>query len=146
MYKDAGTALLGRNTYQQRSAFFPHVTDERVPTADWMNSSPKYVVPSSLTGVGEWHNSHLITGDDIAGRIRALKQQPGGTLNAGGSITLIQWLMRNALLDELHLQMNPVIVGTGRALADGAQIPLALASTHTFPNGVIETHYTLQPR
>ncbi|MEE1736582.1 dihydrofolate reductase family protein [Streptomyces sp. BE147] len=108
-----------------------------------MNSSPKYIVSSTLTGVDEWKNSHLNTGNDIVGPIRDLKSQPGDSINAGGSITLVQWLMRNGLLDELHLQVNPV-VGTGRTLAGGEKIPLAPAASHTFANGVIEAHYTLQ--
>ncbi|MET8541462.1 dihydrofolate reductase family protein [Kitasatospora sp. NPDC004799] len=144
LFEDADTALLGRATFQQWSAFFPYATNEQVPTADWMNSSPKYVVSSSLTGVEQWGNSHLITGDDVAGRIRDLKRQPGGNINVGGSITLVQWLMRNGLLDELYLQISPVVVGTGRTLAGGAQVPMALASSRTFANGVIEAHYSLQ--
>lgn len=146
LFEDADTALLGRNTYQQWSSFFPHASNEQVPTADWMNSSPKYVVSSTLTGVEEWKNSNLVTGEDITGQLRALKEQPGGTINVGGSITLVQWLMRNGLLDELYLQINPVVVGTGRTLAGGEQIPLTLASSHTFSNGVIEAHYSLQAR
>lgn len=146
LFEEADTALLGRNTYQQWSSFFPYATNEQVPTADWMNSSPKYVVSSSLTGVEEWKNSHLITGGDIVGQLRELKQQPGGTINVGGSITLVQWLMRNGLLDELYLQINPIVVGTGRTLAAGEQVPMTLASSRTFANGVIEAHYSLQAR
>ncbi|PKW00263.1 Dihydrofolate reductase [Streptomyces sp. 1222.5] len=146
LFEDADTALLGRGTYEQWSAFFPYATNEQVPTAEWMNSSPKYVVSSSLTSVEEWKNSRLVTGDDVDGQIRALKEQPGGTINVGGSITLVQWLMRNGLLDELYLQINPIVVGTGRTLADGDQIPMTLASSRTFTNGVIEAHYTLRTR
>ncbi|MFB7666971.1 dihydrofolate reductase family protein [Kitasatospora sp. NPDC056138] len=146
LFEDADTALLGGSTYRMWSTFFPYATNEQVPTADWMNSSPKYVVSNTLTDVAQWQHSHLITGADIASQIRALKEQPGGTINVGGSITLVQYLIRNGLLDELYLQIDPVIVGTGRTLADGEQIPMTLASTHTFANGVIEAHYTLQPR
>ncbi|MFG3350147.1 dihydrofolate reductase family protein [Streptomyces sp. NPDC048018] len=146
LFDDADTALLGRSTYEMWSSFFPHVTNEQVPTADWLNAAPKYVVSSTLTEVGQWQNSRLITGDDIAGQIRALKQQSGGNINVGGSITLVQWLMSNGLLDDLYLQIAPVIAGIGRTLADGEQIPMHLAATRAFANGVIEAHYTPQPR
>ncbi|SBT41464.1 dihydrofolate reductase family protein [Micromonospora auratinigra] len=146
LFDDADTALLGRTTYQLWGSFFPHVTSEQVPTADWLNAAPKYVVSTTLTEVGQWRHSHLITGDDIIGQIQALKQQPGGTINVGGSITLVQWLMNNDLLDDLYLQIAPVIAGTGRTLADGEQIPMRLAATRAFANGVIEAHYTPQPR
>ncbi|WDG27598.1 dihydrofolate reductase family protein [Streptomyces sp. CA-278952] len=124
----------------------PAVTSEQVPTADWLNAAPKYVVSSTLTEVGQWQGSHLITGADIAGQIQALKQQPGGNINVGGSITLVQWLMSNGLLDDLYLQIAPVIAGTGRTLADDEQIPMHLVSTRAFANGVIETHYTPESR
>ncbi|MFD5242592.1 dihydrofolate reductase family protein [Streptomyces tendae] len=140
LFDDADTALLGRSTYQMWSSYFPHVTSEQVPTADWLNAAPKYVVSSTFTEVGQWQGSHLITGADIAGQIQALKQQPGG------SITLVQWLMKNGLLDDLYLQIAPVIAGTGRTLADGEQIPMHLAATRAFANGSIETHYTPESR
>ncbi|WP_329541063.1 dihydrofolate reductase family protein [Streptomyces sp. NBC_01358] len=145
LFDEADTALLGRSTYEMWGTFFPHITSEQVPTADWLNAAPKYVVSSTLTEPGQWQGSHLITGDDIAGQIQDLRQQPGGTINVGGSITLVQWLMSNGLLDDLYLQIAPVIAGTGRTLADGEQIPMHLAATRTFANGVIEAHYTPQP-
>ncbi|MFJ3819227.1 dihydrofolate reductase family protein [Streptomyces sp. NPDC090056] len=111
-FDDADTALLGRSTYEMWSLFFPHVTSEQIPTADWLNAAPKYVASSTLTGIGQWQGSRLITGDDIAGQIRALKQQPGGNINVGGSITLVQWLMSNGLLDDLYLQIAPSSPGS----------------------------------
>ncbi|MFF3637346.1 hypothetical protein [Streptomyces sp. NPDC002250] len=33
---------------------FPQVTSEQLPTADWLNAVPRYVVSSTLTDVGEW--------------------------------------------------------------------------------------------
>ncbi|MET9370680.1 dihydrofolate reductase family protein [Streptomyces griseoflavus] len=146
LFEDADTALLGRSTYQLWSTFFPHATSEQVPTAGWMNAAPKYVVSSTLTEAGDWQGSHLITGDDVAGQIRALKQRPGGNINVGGSITLVQWLMSNGLLDHLYLQIAPVIAGTGRTLANGEEIPLRLEATRAFANGVIEAHYVPRPR
>jgi dihydrofolate reductase len=144
LFEDADTALLGGNTFRMWSPFFPHATNDQVPTADWMNASPKYVVSTTLTDVEQWQNSHLVTGEDVAGQVRALKQQPGGTINVGGSLTLVQWLMRTGLLDELYLQISPVFAGTGRTLADGEQIPMTLVSSRSFANGVIEARYALQ--
>ncbi|MEV4949003.1 hypothetical protein [Streptomyces sp. NPDC053755] len=50
-----------------------------------MNAAPKYVVSSTLTEVGQWQGSRLITGDDIVGRLRDLKQQPGGNINVAAA-------------------------------------------------------------
>ncbi|WP_223184762.1 dihydrofolate reductase family protein [Streptomyces sp. CBMA152] len=57
----------------------------------------------------------------------------------------MQWLLGNKLVDDLYLQIAPVIAGTGRTLAGGEHIPLTPASTRAFANGVIEAHYTLPP-
>ncbi|MEV4949002.1 hypothetical protein [Streptomyces sp. NPDC053755] len=54
--------------------------------------------------------------------------------------------MSSGPLDDLSLQIAPVIAGVGRTLADGEQIPIHLAATRALDNGVIEPHYTSQPR
>src|SRR5215471_2061785 len=76
--------LLGRRTYDIFASFFPHVgSDAGNPIADLFNSVPKHVVthrPDTLA----WNNSHALTGD-IAGAIRALKQEDGSDLLTQGS-------------------------------------------------------------
>ncbi|WP_237547179.1 hypothetical protein [Streptomyces sp. SID161] len=76
---DADSALPGRSTYEMWGSFFPDVTSEQAPTADWLNAAPKYVVFSTLTEVGQRQGSRLITGDDIAGQIWALSSSPAAT-------------------------------------------------------------------
>ena len=46
------------------------------------------------------------------------------------------------LVDEIHLLVNPVVVGGGtRALPDGARLTLELMGERTFGNGVVHLHY-----
>src|SRR5262245_21812223 len=49
---NADAYLLGRRTYQEFAAVWPHMTDE-TGFADRMNSMPKYVVSTTLSEV-EW--------------------------------------------------------------------------------------------
>ncbi|MFF3637347.1 hypothetical protein [Streptomyces sp. NPDC002250] len=51
--------------------------------------------------------------------------------------------MSNGLLDDLYLQIAPVIAGTSRT---ANRSPMHLAATRAFANRVIEAHYTPQPR
>ena len=141
VFAESDTALMGRKTYQEWSAFFPYASSDQVPQAEWMNSSPKYVVSTTLTNA-EWNNSHLI-GGDVERRIAELKDQPGKNINVGGSVTLVRWLLDRGLLDELYLHIVPVLAGSGRTLSGdgGAPASLALLGSRTFHSGVLEVRY-----
>jgi dihydrofolate reductase len=131
--------LLGRRTYEEFAAYWPTSTDD---FADHMNGTPKYVVSNTLTAA-EWQNSTLISGDVIK-ELTRIKEQPGGDLGITGSGTLVRSLLREGLLDELHLLMHPIVVGSGKRLFDdGPQVPLRLADSQTFSTGVL--HLTYEP-
>jgi dihydrofolate reductase len=131
--------LLGRRTYEEFAAYWPTSTDD---FADHMNNTPKYVVSNTLTSA-QWQNSTLISGD-VNNELAQLKDQPGGNLNITGSGTLVRSLLRQRLLDELHLLLHPIVVGNGtRLFDDGPQVPLHLTNSQTFSTGVL--HLTYQP-
>ena len=133
------TMLLGRKTYQTFAASFAGQTGGM---ADQMNDTPKLVVSATLD-TADWQNSTLITGD-VVGELGRLKQQPGKNINISGSITLIRSLLRDGLLDELRLQLFPVVVGSGMRLFDnaGQQVSLKLADSRPFSTGVVNLVYT----
>jgi dihydrofolate reductase len=133
------TMLLGRKTYQTFAASFAGQTGGM---ADQMNNTPKLVVSTTLD-TAEWQNSTLIKGN-LADEIAKLKQQAGQNINISGSITLIRSLLRDGLLDELRLQLFPVVVGSGMRLFDdsGQQISLKLADSRSFSTGVVNLVYT----
>jgi dihydrofolate reductase len=111
----ADALLLGRVTYQAFAAAWPSMKDE---FADRMNNMTKYVVSSTLDSV-EWTNSQLLTGDLVTA-VTALHEQPGGDILIAGSATLVQALLRHNLVDDLRLEVYPVVLGTGQRLFDGA--------------------------
>jgi dihydrofolate reductase len=47
--------------------------------------------------------------DHAVEQIAELKRQPGKDIGMTGSGTLIAWLLREGLLDELHLLVFPVV-------------------------------------
>jgi dihydrofolate reductase len=135
------TLLLGRATYQGFAAAFGGQTGGM---ADTMNSFPKVVVSTTLDRA-EWENSTLISGD-VAAEITKLKQQPGRNINMSGSGTLVSWLLRQGLLDQLDLLMFPVVVGHGKRLFGGgssSQVGLKLAASEAFTSGVVHLTYQL---
>jgi dihydrofolate reductase len=63
----------------------------------------------------------------------------------GASGTLVRFLLRKGLLDELRLLVHPVIAGPGRRLFEGIDqsSPLTLTHARAHGNGVIALRYTL---
>jgi dihydrofolate reductase len=90
----------------------------------------------------EWQNTTLISGN-VAEEITKLKQQPGRNINMSGSGTLVGWLLRQGLLDQLDLLQFPVAVGHGKRLFedDGSPVGLELAGSQTFSTGVVHLTY-----
>jgi len=133
--------LLGRVTYEGFAAYWPQHTPADDPIAQRMNGIRKYVVSTTLRSA-DWENSTLISGD-VAGELTKLKQQPGKDIGMTGSGMLVRTLLRDGLLDELNLLVHPIVVGTGKRLFPEGfdQIPLELASSETFPTGVLNLTY-----
>jgi dihydrofolate reductase len=107
----AEALLLGRRTYEGFAAAWPDYEGE---LADKYNGMPKYVVSRTLTDP-TWNNTRVLGGDPVA-EVTALKGEVDGELQVAGSIQLVQGLIANDLVDEIHLMTFPVILGTGRRL------------------------------
>lgn len=141
----AGTAqadavLLGRRTYLEFAKLWPNQGSD-VLMADFLNNSPKYVVSTTLDTL-EWANSSLVIGD-LAEELGQLKRQPGKNILIPGSPTLVRSLLRDGLLDELSLNVCPVVVGSGMRLFDEItnQVRLKLVDSRTLSTGVVGVTY-----
>jgi dihydrofolate reductase len=132
--------LLGRHTYEEWAAFWPDQTD--FPLADFINTTPKYVASTTLTSL-DWARAELFAGD-VVDAVRRLKEQPGGRIAINGSGTLLRSLLVAGLVDELHLLVHPIVVGSGKHLfQDGTQpVGLTLASQRVLDEGVLYLIYT----
>ena len=131
--------LLGRVTYQEFAGHWPQQTGEM---ADTMNGTAKYVVSGTLPAA-DWQNSTLIPAATAFAEIAELKQQPGQNIGMTGSATLVSSLLREGLLDELHLFVFPLVVGSGKRLFGngGGQLPLKLLDSATFQTGALHLTY-----
>jgi dihydrofolate reductase len=139
------TMLLGRVTYGEWKHYWPESADE--PFASYINQTPKYVVSTTLDKVewGQWNTVSLLKGD-LADEINKLKSQPGKNIGVAGSISLVQSLMQQDLLDELRLMVHPVIVNRGKRLyRDGDALKrLNLIEHKTSSTGVLLLTYQLR--
>lgn len=135
--------LLGRRTYEMFAPAWSGRTAEQDPGAPFMNESPKYVVSGTL-GNADWNNSHVI-GPYDAETIRRLKEQIDGDIYVSGSAMLVRSLLADGLVDELHLFLYPVALGSGERLFNpaGPKTNLTLEASESYHNGVV--HLTYRP-
>jgi dihydrofolate reductase len=103
--------LIGRVTYESFAGAWP---SREGPFADKFNSMPKYVVSSTLEDP-EWKNTTVVKGDAVQAASK-LKEDLDGIVQVPGSLRLVQALIEADLVDELHLMVFPVVLGTGRRL------------------------------
>jgi len=136
-----GAILLGRTTYEMFAPAWSTRTGEDDPGAPFMNDTPKYVVSSRPLST-DWKNSSVL-GPYSAGAIRGLKDRVNGKIYVSGSGTLVRALLADGLVDELHLFVFPLALGSGQRLfGDGAAIKLALAGCEAYDSGVLHLTYT----
>jgi len=105
--------LLGRVTYEGFAEAWPEREDE-AGFADKFNSMPKHVVSTTLKDP-EWNNSHVIS-ENVADEVKKLKDQYDGDVVVHGSVTLVQTLLDEGLVDEWRLMVFPVVLGSGKRL------------------------------
>lgn len=105
-----------------------------------MNAPKKYVVSRTLTKP-IWRNTTIIR-DDVIESVRALKAQPGRNILTDGSSQLVHALLAHDLVDELHLLVYPLTLGSGkRVLPNGVHATFSLESAKPYPTGVVGLHY-----
>jgi dihydrofolate reductase len=137
---DADAILLGRRTYLEFAELWSS-QGSSVPMAKFLNTTPKYIVSSTLDTV-DWGPASLLHGD-LAGGLGHLKQQPGKNIQIPGSPTLVRSLLRDGLLDELSLGIAPIVLGSGMRLFDEISelVPLKLVESRSLSSGMLAVTY-----
>jgi dihydrofolate reductase len=137
-----GTYLYGRRMYETMAAW--ETMDDPAPLmrdyAEIWRAADKVVVSRTLDHVTTPRTRLERALDPEA--VRALKA--AGDVSVGGP-NLAADALRAGLVDELHLFLNPVIVGGGTAaLPDGLRADLELVGERRFANGVVHVHYVVR--
>jgi dihydrofolate reductase len=143
--RTSGGLLFGRITYQLMADYWPtkHALEDDPTVAGLMNSLPKYVFSKTLNSV-EWRNSQLMRGE-AAIELEELKKQPGMDLFIFGSANLSQTFIKNRLIDEFRIMVNPIILGNGIPLFShlSEYLDMKLLNSKAFKNGNILLDYML---
>ncbi len=135
----ADVLLLGRVTYESFYGAWPNRED---PMADKINGMRK-VVASTTLGSSAWHDTSVVA-RDVPSAVAALKREEGeGPILIAGSRTLAQSLLAAGLVDQLNLQVFPLLLGSGLRLYPESpeKTTLELLSSTALPNGVLLQSY-----
>lgn len=167
---NAGLHIMGSNTFHDMASWWPGSTEEFAPV---MNEIPKAVFSKdphttarekwsdrakieSDTGQKSsansknatpekeqsWRDARVLTGD-LAEEITKLKSEPGKDIYAHGGASFLQSLVKTGLVDEYHLLVHPIALGTGFGLF--AKLPqravLRLISSQAFEKGAVAHIY-----
>jgi dihydrofolate reductase len=140
----ADAQLLGRITYEGFAKAWPEMEETEGEFAVKMNTMPKYVVSTTLSDDdATWQNSTVIRGD-VRGAVAKLKDEVDGDILIQGSGQLVQTLIDEGLVDELHLMVFPIVVGEGKHLFGDQRdmSELRLRDSLTIgPDGIIALSY-----
>ncbi len=145
--RPVGTYLYGRRMYETM-VYWEHPpagTETHAVARDYASiwqAADKVVYSSSLTEVGSARTRLEREFDPAA--VRQMKADAATDISIGGP-GLAAHAIRAGLVDEIHLLVNPIIVGGGKAaLPDDVRLRLELLDEHRFANGVVHLHYGAQ--
>ena len=111
------TLLIGRKLAEAGFIEFWENTAEKTPGhpfAKKIAALPKVVFSKTLDKA-TWNNTSLATGD-LAEEIARLKSLPGKDILVFGGADFASSLIREGLVDEYHLIINPTAMGNGMTI------------------------------
>jgi dihydrofolate reductase len=131
--------VLGRKLAE---GFIPHwASYPEQEGADKINSTKKVVFTKTIDK-SEWDNTVLAKGD-LTDEINNLKKQNGKDIIAYGGATFVSALIKQGLIDEFHLFINPTAIGNGMTIfkEPDSQQHLTLIKSISFECGIVVLNY-----
>ena len=146
--RPAGTHLYGRRMYETMAVWETMGTESERPVvrdfaAIW-RAAEKIVYSRTLTEVASARTRIERELDPRA--LRRLKAATPRDLTIGGA-ELAAVALHAGLVDDCHLILAPIIVGSGRRiLPDGLRADLTLVGERRFAGGMVHLHHRFAPR
>jgi dihydrofolate reductase len=145
------TILLGRKMTNEFISYWTEVLNK--PNDSWyafakkLIETPKIVFTKTLTK-SEWPNTEISTGD-LKEEITKLKSQEGssgGDIIVYGGASFDSSLIKENLIDEYYLFINPVAIGNGKTIfKDLKEIrKFTLVESIAFDSGIVLIHYEVK--
>ena len=146
-HEKADVAIHGRVTYRLMESYWPTVLanpkaqPSTLKHARWVQNALKVVVSRTMKST-EWENSLLIK-NNLPEAFARLKQQPGKDMVIFGSPGLVKSLTKLDLIDEYHVMVQPMILGSGLPLFGELdhRVKLRLVQSTTLGENIAALHY-----
>jgi dihydrofolate reductase len=144
--RPVGTHLYGRRMYETMVYWETAPGGHASPVEDFAEiwrAADKIVYSKTLESVASARTRIERSLD--ADAIRQLKSSAERDLGVGGADLAAQ-VLEAGLVDELHLFLNPVVIGAGKgALPAGLHLGLELLDERRFAGGVVYLRYGVAP-
>jgi dihydrofolate reductase len=148
LHEPVDTILLGRKMTNEFISYWSNVMnkpeDPEYTFAKKMMETPKIVFTKTLNK-SEWPNTEIATGD-LKDEINKLKSQTGKDIIVYGGASFDSSLIKENLIDEYYLFINPVLIGNGKTIfKDLKEIrKLSLVESIAFDSGTVLLHYEVK--
>ena len=148
--RDADTFVYGRKTYQLMVPYWPDAA--KAPSDEFAQAFvavEKIIVFSQSLDNPEGPEAEKtrIVRTSLHDEILKLKQEPGKNILVGG-VDIPSQLIELGLVDEYRFVVAPIVVGKGRRLFEGVNLPeklqLKLAESKIFKSGSVALRYLQQ--
>ncbi|MFO1408258.1 MAG: dihydrofolate reductase family protein [Steroidobacteraceae bacterium] len=125
-FRNVGAWILGRNMFGPVRGPWPDDS-----WRGWWDENPVYHVPVFVLT----HHAraplemqggttfHFVTDGPEAALARAREAAGGRDVRLGGGVNVIQQYLRLRLIDEMHVAISPVLLGSGERLFEGIDLP-----------------------
>jgi len=148
-FDNVGAWIMGRNMFGPVRGPWPDDSWK-----GWWGDDPPYHTPvfvltnhprTSITMAGGT-TFHFVTEGIHAALHRAVKAANGKDIRLGGGVATIRQYLRAGLIDELHLAISPILLGSGERLFAGIDLPkLGYQCTEHVPTASV-THVVIRKR
>jgi dihydrofolate reductase len=107
-----------------------------------IKAQQKKIVFTKTLEKSDWENTELAK-DNLSEEINKLKNQRGKDLLVYGGSSFVSNLVKENLIDEFYLFLNPVALGRGIPIFDSLKEwqQLQLIKSKTFESGILLLHY-----
>ena len=148
LHEPVDTILLGRKMTNEFISYWSNVMnkpeDPEYTFAKKMMETPKIVFTKTLNK-SEWPNTEIATGD-LKDEITKLKSQEGGDIIVYGGASFDSSLIKENLIDEFYLFINPVAIGNGKTIFKDLKeiLKFTLIESIAFDSGTVLLHYEVK--
>ncbi len=145
-FRNIGAWILGRNMFGPIRGPWPDQS-----WRGWWGENPVYHAPVFvLTNYARaplvmegGTVFHFVTEGTAAALAQAREAAAGKDVRLGGGVNVIQQFLRQRLIDEMHVAIAPVLLGSGERLFDGLDLPALGYACIRHETSPLATHFIL---